>query len=98
MRTLLAIIMLLGVMPARGADLGPAMAIAGPDATGATVTLHAGPGPCVDGAMAAVWRPADRSRSVLGCWRPVPGGVIVAFLDADRADIPDDRLVKVKDS
>jgi hypothetical protein len=74
---------------------GPAVLSAGPDATGARVVLHGGPGPCVGEAKLAVWtRPG--APPVLGCWIVAGVGVWVSFLDGERADIPAGRLVRVE--
>lgn len=94
MRTLLAIILLLGVMPA---EAGPVF-VTEPDASGATITLHDDAGPCEGDAKMAVWRSADATRSVRGCWIFAGIGVWVSFLDGERGDFRLAILRKVKDS
>ena len=54
---------------------------------GATVTLHDDAGPCVHGALLAVFASPDRRQSIQGCWRFTEHQgepyVSVAWLDGD---------------
>lgn len=75
----------------------PALAAAEPFATassadGSTVTLHTDAGPCVNGALHAIWSSPDAKSTVPGCWVIRGGTVVVSWLDGDRGQIPADRL------
>jgi hypothetical protein len=56
--------------------------------TGATVTLHRDAGPCVNGALLAVWSSPDARETVPGCWVIRGATVSVSWLDGDRGNIP----------
>jgi hypothetical protein len=63
--------------------------------TGATVTLHKDAGPCVNGALLAVWSSPDARETVPGCWVIRGASVSVSWLDGDRDDIPVTELRRV---
>lgn len=63
--------------------------------SGASITLTDERGPCVAEARLAIWRSPDGAARVDGCYLIVPpAGVIVSFLDGERADIPIASLKK----
>ncbi len=56
---------------------------------GTVIELHDTAGPCVGGALHAVYRHALPSQATVpGCWVMGQGAVRVAFMDADTAIIP----------
>lgn len=57
--------------------------------SGGQLELHDTPGPCVGGALAATYRPANpKSEPVQGCWVARDGFVYLVFLDGDVGKIP----------
>lgn len=52
----------------------------------ARIVLHDEAGPCVNGALLAVYESGEEK--VLGCWKSDGQAVYLAFLDADSAAIP----------
>ena len=55
---------------------------------GALITLHDVPGPCVRGALLAVWQSPDRAITIPACYRLTEHAVLVAFLDGDSGVMP----------
>lgn len=65
----------------------------GPSPSGETVTFSDQAGPCVNGAMVAVWQKAGKS-PVPACYRIEGGSVFIAFLDGDSVQLPAAMLKK----
>lgn len=63
-------------------------------ANGASIVLTDERGPCEGDARLAVWISPDARVRVAGCYVAAKDGVLVSFLDGDRADIPVQALRK----
>lgn len=60
------------------------------------ITLHDEVGLCAPVARRAEWQANDGRPVLLGCWRPIEGGVAIAWFDGDASRVPIAAFGKVK--
>lgn len=64
-------------------------------ANGVSLLLFNAPGSCVNGALRAEWR--EGATTLHGCWKVVPEGVQIVFMDADALVLPVNLFTKPKE-
>jgi hypothetical protein len=89
------ILLALALAAPASAQTNPALGTA-TSGDGAVVSLYARPGPCLGNARLAEHK--TRAGAVTpGCWLLTSNGVVIAFLDGERGEIPAALMVWAKD-